>query len=218
MHPTVRSALLWASLSVALAWSGAATRAADGERVLTYTAEHARYGQIGTYSNIISTIGDITKVHTKVNLRVRVLGITAHREEADRTEQWKNGRLIAFNGVTVSNGDRTEVKGEAKGDQFVVFGPAGLVDAPANVRVSNPWSNNFIGATSMLFTDNGTTEPVSVSKGEKTTVTIGGAPVKATRYDIHSKPAYQVWLDADNVPVMFNVAHESGLVTFTLVK
>lgn len=215
---TALRVLAWAAISTPLIWGTA--HAADGEqdRVLTYKAVHAKYGDIGTYINTIAAQDGATKVESHVRLRVRVLGITAHREEADRTELWKDGRIVAFHGVTTTNGDRTELRGEAKGDTFVMSAPFGTVDAPANVRLSNPWSANFIGATSMLSVDSGKLQPVSVDAGQKDTVTIGGTPVETQRYDIASNPPYKVWLDSRRVPVMFSVADESGIVTFTLVK
>ncbi len=213
-------ALAWAAISMAIVWTAAAPRAADGEqnRVLNYKAVHAKYGDIGTYSNIIAVKDGITTITNQVRLRVRVLGITAHREEGDRTERWKDGRLIAFHGITTVNGDSTEIRGEAKGDVFAITTPSGTVDAPANIRLSNPWSNNFIGATSMMAVDSGRVQPVSIGKGEKASVKIGGTMDETLRYDIVSNPPYKVWLDAGNVPVMFNVDDESGIVTFTLVK
>jgi hypothetical protein len=222
MHPFRRipfRILICAALPVLTAWSASTVRAADGEnRVLAYKAVHAKYGDIGTYSNTIAVKDGVTTVTNQVRLRVRVLGITAHREEGDRTEQWKDGRLIAFQGITMVNGDRTEVRGEAKGDAFSVTTPSGTVDAPANIRLSNPWSDNFIGATSMMAIDSGRIQSMSVRAGEKASVKVGGAPVESLRFDIVSKPPYQVWLDENRVPVMFNVDDESGIVTFTLVK
>ena len=215
---TALRALAWIAIPTVLIWGVA--HAADGEqdRVLTYKAVHAKYGDIGTYINNIAVKDGVTTVTTQVRLRVRILGITAHREEGDRTEQWKDGRIVAFQSITMANGDRTEVRGAAKGDNFVVSAPFGTVDAPANVRLSNPWSANFIGATSMLSVDSGKLQPVSVDAGQKETVTIGGTPVETQRYDIASNPPYKVWLDSRRVPVMFSVADESGIVTFTLVK
>ena len=223
MNPFRRTAfraLAWAALPILMTWGAGAVRAADDgqNRVLSYKAVHAKYGDIGTYSNTIAVKDGVTTVTNQVRLRVRILGITAHREEGDRTELWKDGRLIAFHGITAVNGDRFEVKGEAKGDVFAVTTPSGTADAPANVRLSNPWSDNFIGATTMMAVDSGRLQPVSIGKGEKAPVKLGDATVESLRFNIVSTPPYQVWLDGNRVPVMFNVDDESGIVTFTLVK
>ncbi|MCX7355111.1 MAG: DUF6134 family protein [Alphaproteobacteria bacterium] len=223
MNPFRRTtfrALAWAALPILVTWGGGAVRAADDgqNRVLSYKAVHAKYGDIGTYINTIAVKDGVTTVTTQVRLQVRILGITAHREAGDRTEQWKDGRIVAFQSITTANGDRTEVRGEAKGDVFAVTTSSGTVDAPANIRLSNPWSDNFIGATTMLSVDSGKIQPVNVSTGEKATVKIGGATVETLRYDITCKPPYKVWLDGNRVPVMFNVDDESGIVTFTVVK
>jgi hypothetical protein len=194
-------------------------RAAEnvGPLVYTYQAVHAKYGPIGTYTNTVTAQDGVTTVQTRVRLRVRIMGITAHREEADRTETWKGGKLVAFLGVTTTNGDKVEIKGEAKGNAFVITTPAGTINAPADIRVSNPWSDNFIGATAMMSADSGKVQSVSVEPGVKVTTQIGTAMLNLTSYDIVSKPAYQIWLDGRRIPVMFNDDDESGMVTFTLL-
>lgn len=216
MRTTLRAATAALVLAATLAAPG---RAADeSPRVLPYKAVHSKYGDIGTYINTVSVKDGVTTVQTQVRLRVRVLGITAHREEADRTEIWKDGRLVAFHGVTTTNGDRLEVKGEAKSDAFAITTPFGTSNAPTNIRISNPWSDNFIGATAMMAADSGKVQPVKVDQGEAASAKIGTATLETMRYDIASAPPYQVWLDASHVPVMFNVDDDSGIVTFTLVK
>src|SRR5690349_8144274 len=100
MRTTLRPATAVLVLAAALA---APVRAADeSPRVLPYKATHSKYGEIGTYVNTVTLKDGVTTVQTQVRLRVRVLGIVAHREEADRTETWKDGRLVAFHGVTTT--------------------------------------------------------------------------------------------------------------------
>src|SRR5271154_1808936 len=88
--------------------------------VYEYQIRHPTYGNIGTYVNIIDRTGDSIRVTTSVHVKVRILGMVAYREDAERTEQWQGGRLVSFHGVTTKNGKHYEVSGEARDQTFVV--------------------------------------------------------------------------------------------------
>jgi translation initiation factor IF-1 len=190
-----------------------------GSHMLRYRVVHSTYGDIGTYSNTIEQTGDTTTVLTEAHFKVSILGVVLHREDAKRTERWQGGRLVYFSGVTTKNGKPMELQGEARGDSFVIDSPRGVVTAPADVHPANPWSANFLGSDTMMSVDTGAIEPVRISDGEAANVTIDGRPLRARKYEIRGKIRYKIWLsEADQVPVMFSVDDDSGVVTFTLAQ
>jgi hypothetical protein len=204
-------------LAAMLADDGAAVSA--GTHVLRYRVKHSTYGDIGTYSNTVEQTGDTTTVQTEAHFKVSLLGIVLHREDAQRTERWREGRLVYFHGVTTTNGQKLELQGEARGDAFIIESPHGMVSAPADVHPANPWSANFLGSDTMMRVDTGVIEPVRVSGGAPETVTIDGATLPTREYEIDGKSHYKIWLsDAEQVPVMFSVDDNSGKVTFTLAR
>ena len=208
--------LLAGILAVLPADHGAAVPAAE---VLRYTVKHAVYGDIGTYSNIVERMGDSTTVLTEAHFKVSLLGIVLHREDAQRQERWRGGRLIFFHGVTIKNGQRLEVRGEAEGDGFVIDSPRGTVTAPADIRPANPWSASFLGSDTMMRVDTGAVEPVRISGGGETTVAVDGARLAAREYEISGRTRYEVWLsEPQQVPVKFTVDDDTGVVTFTLAR
>jgi hypothetical protein len=184
--------------------------------LLRYRATHSLYGEIGSYANRIDERGETVVVQTEIHLRVSVLGIVLHREDAERTERWIGDRLVAFHGITTVNGTAAEIQGDARGDGFEVTSPQGTVIAPARVRPSNPWSSLVLGSDTMMRTDTGVIEHVGIGPPKTVVLTIDGKPINAREYEIRADPAYKIWLDAHDVPVMFTVDDESGLVTFTL--
>lgn len=185
---------------------------------LRYQVQHSTFGNIGTYTNIVQRVGDMTTVRTTAHLLVKILGVGLHREDAERTERWQGGRLISFLGNTKKNDNTIEVKGEAKGDQFVIVSPLGTFAAPAGVQPANPWSTQCLNSTTMMRVDNGKLEKVRVISGPDTAVTINGASVPARQYEIDGTTRYKIWFDHHNIPVMFSVDDDSGEVTFTLEK
>ncbi len=185
--------------------------------LLRYRVSHSIYGDIGTYANEVARQGDTVIVRTTVRLLVSLLGIALYRENADRTEHWSGDRLVTFHGVTTENGKTTNVFGEARADGFIITSPQGIVVAPANVRPSNPWSAGFLNSDTMMLSDVGSVQHVVIGPPTITVLTINRSSVRTKEYRIVASPAYKVWLNERNVPVMFAVYDDSGLVTFTLL-
>jgi hypothetical protein len=186
-----------------------------------YQVRHSTYGTIGTYTNAIETSGDKTVVTSEGRIRVAILGIVLYRQEFDRIEHWAGDRLISFQGLTTTNGRSTEVKGEAEGDSFAVNSPNGSFTAPADVKVANPWSDVVLKGSAMMTPDRGLVEDVTIRPAEMTELAINGSKVRARRFEI-ARPSgekrYEVWMDDEGTPVMFNVNTRRGLVTFTLTS
>jgi hypothetical protein len=196
----------------------AAQAASTSTEQLRYRVRHSVFGNIGTYTNTVQSVGDITTVQTSVHFLVKMLGVGLHREDAERTERWQGGRLVSFVGTTKKNGDTLEVKGEASGNNFVIQSPLGTFTAPGTVQPANPWSAKCLHSTTMMRVDNGEIERVHVSGGAETTVAIGGAAVPVHEYEIDGAKRYKIWIDQNDIPLMFVVDDDSGEVTFTLER
>jgi hypothetical protein len=207
-----------AAILLAGVLGGPARAMAEAPRQLVYDVKHSVFGDIGTYSNLIETSGAIITIKTAAHFMVKALGVGLHREDAQRVEQWQGNRLIFFHGVTVKNGDTTEINGQAAGNNFVITSPLGTVTAPGSVKPANPWSSRSLDSTEMMRVDNGKVEKVKVSVGGETNVSVDGASTIAKEYDITGSTNYKIWIDKHDVPVMFMVDDDSGQVTFTLKK
>jgi len=210
--------MIWRGAIVGLIAIGAYPAAeAATPMQLTYRVTHSTFGDIGTYSNTIEpSAGGGTTVHTRAHFAVKMLGVTLHREDAQRTEFWQGNRLMSFSGVTSNGGAPEVVRGQAHGNSFVINSPQGTITAPATVHPANPWSANFLSSNTMMRPDNGKLERVRVSGGEETVVTIDGRPMHVRKYDVTGGDRYAVWLDGRGVPVQFAANDDGGTVTFTL--
>ena len=204
--------------AVALISAGPASAAVQK---FVYQIRHSTYGTIGTYTNAIETSGGKTTVTSEGRIRVAILGIVLYRQDFDRVERWMGDRLMSFQGLTTTNGRATEVKGEAEGDKFAVNSPNGSFTAPADVKIANPWSDVVLKGSAMMTPDRGLVEDVTIRPAEMTELAINGSKVRARRYEI-ARPSgekrYEVWMDDEGTPVMFNVNTRRGLVTFTLTS
>jgi Family of unknown function (DUF6134) len=191
---------------------------AENSAQFTYRVNHSVFGDIGTYTNTVEPGRDGITVQTRAHFEVKMLGVRMYREDADRTERWQGNRLVSFRGVTDKGEGPAEVKGEARGNNFVITSPQGTVNAPASVHPANPWSANFVRSNTMMRPDSGKLEQVRVGGGQETTVKIDGAAIPAVKYEVDGSTKYTVWLDGRGVPVMFVIDDDTGKVTFTLAK
>lgn len=186
------------------------------QQVYEYRIEHPEYGDIGTYTNIVTRRGDATVVTTALHVAVKFLGIVVYRQEAQRTEQWQGDRFVGFEGITTTNGDKLEVHGQAEGDHFVITSPRGTVTAPADIHPSNPWSLEVLNSDLMMSTRSGQIFDVRVSDKKEDTVKFDGVPQKVYRYDIFTDKHQVVWVDARGVTVAFRSMEKGTPVNFVL--
>jgi uncharacterized protein DUF6134 len=213
--------LAWLAIAVVGVLAGiaaAGTAVAETPAQFIYRVSHPTFGDIGTYTNTIEPSRDGITVQTKAHFEVKMLGVRIHREDAERTERWQGNRLISFHGVTDKGDGPAEVKGEARGNNFVITSPQGTVTAPASVHPANPWSDNFLRSSTMMRPDSGKIEQVRIGGGQETAVKIDGATVPAVKYEVDGSTRYTVWLDGRGVPVKFVADDDTGKVTFTLAK
>src|SRR5262252_3227088 len=197
---------------------GSGTAAAETPAQFIYRVSHSVFGEIGSYSNTVEPSRDGITVETRVHFEVSMLGVRMYREEAERTERWQGNRLVSFHGVTDKGKGPAEVKGEARGNSFVISSPQGTITAPWSVHPANPWSSSFLHSNTMMRPDSGKLEQVRVGSGQETAVKIDNANIPAVKYEVDGSTKYTVWLDSRSVPVKFLVDDDTGKVTFTLAK
>jgi Domain of unknown function (DUF6134) len=186
---------------------------------LTYRVSHSVFGNIGTYSNTISPRpGGGTTVQTRAHFEVKMLGVNMYHEDAQRTEQWQGNRLLSFSGVTTKRGAPLVIKGEARGNNFIINSPEGTITAPATVHPANPWSANFLTSNTMMRPDDGKIEKVRISGGQPAVIDVDGKSVRTQKYDVEGANRYEVWLTSRGIPVRFVADDDSGKVTFDLAN
>jgi hypothetical protein len=186
---------------------------------MVYQVRHSKYGDIGRYTNTVETNAGSTTVKTQGHIKVSILGIPAYRQDFDRTEHWDGSRLVKFHGETTENGKKVEVNGSAEGDHFRLVAPSGTTTAPMDVRPANPWSDKMLTGETLLKPDQGRLERVAVTGGETEPLMVNGRSVATRHYRIQRpdpENRYEVWFDADGVPVRFADISLKETITFDL--
>jgi hypothetical protein len=200
----------------ALCLAAPPVRGADA--VYQYHIEHPTYGDIGTYTNVVKDQGDRIQVETEIHVAVKLLGVVVHREDSKRSESWEGDRLVRFDGDTETNGKDMKIHGEAKGNQFVVTTPEGILTAPAGIHPSNPWEKDKVLSTdTMMSTKSGRVEKVTVGPAVTEQVKFDGKDMRLTRYDIVGAKRQSVWFDAGGTTVAFRIVEDDTPIDFVLI-
>jgi hypothetical protein len=188
-----------------------------GQQTYNYVVQHPTYGKIGTYSDTVTQDKDQMRIDTRLRVAVRILGIVMHREEADRTEIWKNNRLISFHSVTTTNGKPLTVDGQAKGDGFVITSPFGTSIAPADVYTSSPWMARLSKPeATMMSTKTGKLEEAHLVAADQSVETVSGMQTPVRHFEIVTDKRQEVWLDPRNIPLHFRTLVSGTPIDFTL--
>src|SRR5256885_15433311 len=98
---------------------------------------------------MVQRAGDMTTVQTTAHFLVTMLGVGLHREDAERTERWRGGRMVSVVGNTKKNGETQRIKGEASETEFVNTSPLGTFNAPAVVQPAHARAAPSLNATTM---------------------------------------------------------------------
>ncbi|HXS41336.1 MAG TPA: DUF6134 family protein [Stellaceae bacterium] len=192
------------------AWAGVET--------YLYAVEHPTYGNIGTYTNTVLRSGDNVQVKTQLHIAVKVLGVRLFHQDADRTEEWKDGRLVAFHSDTDDNGKKIDVSGTARGGNFVILSPRGTITAPPQVHPSNPWAPQVLDTDMMMSSKTGQVLPVSVTDTGLTAVDFDGKKMQLHQFFVDSDKHQVVWVDDNGVVQAFQTEERGTRINFVLMR
>ena len=194
--------------------SGAAAVPPPG--TYAYTVMHPDHGDIGTYTNVVRKTADGVSVDTSVRIEVKVAFLSVYKLNADRHEEWKNGRLVAYKSKTVKNGKEINISGQAKGDKFVIETASGEIVAPGDVVPTNPWSKELTEADVVMASESGRIFDARVATQNDTTVTVAGQPVQAKHFQLAADTRHDVWFDSQGRVVQFATNDDGTTISFLL--
>lgn len=206
-------------LTLALALVTAPAIAAD--RTLTYKVEHPLYGEIGTYTDEFRDDGPDMQLFSRLRIAVRVLGIVLYREDSDRTEIWRGGRLRSITSTTQTNGQPMTLRGEASREGFVLDLPSGRILAPKDIWPTDAWAIRGLGTGVVFSTRTGKVDDVTITGGESETQVFAGKPVAVRHFHVHTarqRDKWEAWLDPNGIALKFRSVESGSPVDFTLIS
>ena len=217
----MRATSLLVRTAVVAALLVAPNSASAATRTYVYSVHHAKYGVIGVYTRIVDDGVGQTRARSHLQILVKIMGMTMHRETADQNESWSEGRLKSFQSDTLVNGKDLKVSGQARGDHFEVTTASGTIAAPVDVAASDPWSFSHTGHGTVVSLRSGKLDQVDITGGELERVVAHGVPVMARHFHVSTAAQpdkWEAWLDADGMPVKFRSFDHGDPIDFTLTS
>jgi sterol desaturase/sphingolipid hydroxylase (fatty acid hydroxylase superfamily) len=211
--------LRWSTLMAIMGLLFAAAPTHAEAPVFSYEIVHPFYGDIGTFTESIAKNTNSTQIDIRVRIAVKILGIIIYREEGDRREIFHGNRFVSLQSFTVTNGDRIDVSGEARGNHFVVTTHAGVINAPVDIFPSDPWMVKYLGVGTSVAIETGEILTTHVTDGGPARTSLQHVTVETRHFRASGEnQQYDVWLNDHNVPLMFRSIEDGTPIDFILAS
>lgn len=152
--------------------------------------------RIGTHRVVIRRDGDTTIAETAIDIEVKVLLVTVHRHTQRRTEAWRDGRLLSYDGRTDDNGTITTVTVRSSEAGLAVEGPAGRAVVPADTLLGSWWPPGTVRQTRLIDAGDGAILDVRIEDQGEEAIEAGGRTIRARRFRVTGGTDRAVWYDA----------------------
>ena len=180
-----------------------------------YRIHHQIFGDIGEHQIQVSRDAGQVVVEHSAHLAVKLLTFTAFERQSHYREVWQGERLVAFDGVTIDNGERFEVRARAGGDHLIIEGSAGRFEAPATTVPSQPSLAGAIARTTFMDIRTGQLLEARVTLAGHETLQLAGGPVETERYEVAGQLEHVVWYDASGVVVQWRLWRQGAAITLS---
>jgi Family of unknown function (DUF6134) len=121
-------------------------------------------------------------VRTRIDIAVRLLGVTVFVYKHDSTEVWTDGRLVRFDSDTIDDDSEFFVRGRAAGGDFRIENRKGTEQAPADIMVASYWTPEIARRTQLIDPQRGRVKTQQLLGEDSIRVPLPAGPVQATRY------------------------------------
>ena len=193
----------------------------DGKATFDFIRKNKK---IGSITSIFIEEDDKLKIHTIVDIKVKVLFIPAYKFFQETTEIWKDNELIEIVGFTDFEDEREyHIKGKDKEDNFIASGMDGELILDKSIITLNYWNKNTLNQKEVFDTQKGIVREISVNKLENEIININDIKLDSEKYtlnasknpkDLNPFPEYTLWYYKDElIKFLFKNPKDKKIVT-----
>jgi hypothetical protein len=129
-------------------------------------------------------------------IRLEALFVTLYRFQQSGEEDWKDGKLVAFEYVTNDDGDTSHVSAKRDGsDNFVVSGPNGQQTVPGNAICASFWNSEILNHPKIIVPQTGELATLSTRSLEQKSTKIARRTIQGSGYSFESFIDGALWFD-----------------------
>jgi len=89
-------------------------------------------------------------VESKINFKIKKLGVVLYKYNVEGTEVYKGGKLIKFNSKTNQNGKEKYVNMKLKEGEFIIDGSSYKGKAPTSYLLGTWWNHSIVEAPAQI--------------------------------------------------------------------
>jgi hypothetical protein len=199
------------------AWS-APSRAVSPTGTYEYAISHDVLGRIGTQVASFARRGDDLVVTIRIDLAIRIAGMTLYTFESEGTEVWRDGRLIAASAVTNDNGREKRVTARADGERLIVEGPRGRAEAAQPAGTVNFWNHEALAARVLIEPTSGRVYRIAIAPRDREPIKAMERTVTARKYAVSGDVAGALWYDDQGTWVRMDFERHGSTLSLTLAS
>ena len=141
-------------------------------------------------------------VMTSLCIRLELAFVTLYRYQQSGQEDWKDGKLLAFEFITNDDGDTSHVTAKRdESDNFLVTGPNGQKTVPGNAMSASFWDSGILNQSHIIEPKTGELAALSVRSLDQKSVKIGRRTIRGNGYTFQTFINGDVWFDEHRRPL-----------------
>jgi hypothetical protein len=157
--------------------------------------------------------GSRYKMTARLNIAVRLYGITIRRLENTMSEEWVDGRLQSFASSTDEDGARRELRIEPGGGELIERGDGFERRLPADASPGTFWRPVTASTTQLIDPVSGKLRRVQVTDLGRQTIMVRGQSLTARHFSISGKKMNrEIWYGPDGTVVHFEIRNPNDPV------
>jgi len=167
------------------------------------------------------------KIHTIVDITVKVLFITVYEFFQETTETWIDKEFIEITGFTDFEDEREyHITGKDIDGKFIASGMDGELLLDQSILTLNYWNKDILNQKEIFDTQKGIVREISVKKQDNETIKINGRKLDAEKYTLNASknpkdlgpfPEYTLWY-YNNELIQFKFKHPKDKKIITTIR
>ena len=164
---------------------------------------------IGSLITTFKKEDDKLQIRTILDIKVKILLITAYKFFQDTTETWLNGEFVKIEGYTDFEDEREYyIEGNDLDENFIASGMDGELTLSNKILPLNYWNKKILEEEEVFDTQKGIVRKITVQKLDNDTIEMNNKKIEAEKYIMNASknpkdkgpfPQYTLWYKNDEL-------------------
>ena len=173
---------------------------------------------IGSHEITFTENNDVLLVETNIDIKVKVLFLSAYTFTHQSTETWINGNFTKIVAHSDFEDEREYfIKGQDNNDSFSASGMDGKLELDKNILPSNLWNIDVLKQKEIFDTQKGVVRTIEVEDLGYEKIKVNKKNIKCNKFTFNASsnpkdkgpfPEYTLWYDENNELMKFQFKDE----------